>query len=59
MPRQGGRGGAGRDPLPREVVVSKKISYVLRHGAEKEGLKLDQRGYVNCADLVGGRFVLA
>ena len=33
-------------------MISKKISYVLRHGAEKEGLKLDKNGYANCADLV-------
>ena len=57
MPRRDGRGGAGRDPLPRDVMVSKKISYVLRHGAEKEGLKLDHGGYVNCAELVGGYLV--
>ncbi|KAI4115344.1 MAG: hypothetical protein LQ345_004038 [Seirophora villosa] len=28
------------------------MSYVLRHGAEKEKLKLDERGYINCADLL-------
>lgn len=28
------------------------MSYVLRHGAEKEGLKLDEGGYINCQDLV-------
>ena len=56
MPRPWGRGGGkeggGREPLPRDVVISMKISYILRHGAEKEGLKLDQNGYANCADLV-------
>lgn len=60
MPRPRGRGGGGggrggqREPLPREVMISKKISYVLRHGAVKEGLKLDRNGYANCADLVRG-----
>ena len=45
--------GEGRDSkLNRDVLVSKKVSYVLRHGAEKEGLKVDEKGFVNCADLV-------
>ena len=53
MPRGGGsRGGSSRGPIPREVMISKKISWVLRHGAVKEGLKLDENGYANCADLV-------
>ena len=43
-----GAGGAAG----REVVVSKKLSYVLRHAAEKEGLKMDEKGFVNCADMV-------
>ncbi|MCJ1389538.1 hypothetical protein MMC18_002395 [Xylographa bjoerkii] len=56
MPRRGGgSGGASRAPLTREVMISKKVSYVLRHGAEKEGLKLDQNGYANCADLLQWR----
>ena len=50
--RRGGRGG-GRGGLPREVQVSKKISWLLRHGAEQEGLKLGDGGYVNVADVVG------
>jgi len=50
--RGGGRGEGQREPLPRDVMISKKISYILRHGAEKEGLKLDRNGYANCADLV-------
>lgn len=36
----------------REVQVSKAMSLVLRHTAEREGLKMDSRGYVNVADLV-------
>jgi 2'-phosphotransferase len=49
---RGGRGGSHGAPLPRSIVISKKISYVLRHGAAKEGLKLDEAGYINCAELV-------
>lgn len=47
-----GRGG-GRGPLSREVQVSKKISWLLRHGAEKEGLQLGPGGYINVKDVVG------
>jgi len=50
--RRGGRGGRNGRELPREVVVSKKISWLLRHGAEQEGLKLGEGGYVNVADAV-------
>ncbi|EME89420.1 uncharacterized protein MYCFIDRAFT_63014 [Pseudocercospora fijiensis CIRAD86] len=49
-----GRGRGGR-PLPRDVQVSKKISSILRHNAEKEGLKLDSSGYVNLNDLLQTR----
>ena len=55
MPRRGGGSGGGggtRGHMPRDVVISKKMSWVLRHGAVKEGLKLDENGYMNCADLV-------
>lgn len=38
--------------MPREVQVSKKISWLLRHGAEKEGLQLGPGGYVNARDVV-------
>lgn len=47
-----GGGGSGRGPMTREVQVSKKISWLLRHGAEKEGLKLGPGGYVNVKDVV-------
>lgn len=48
-----GRGrGEGRSELSREVVVSKALSYILRHAAEREGLKIDRHGYANVADLV-------
>ena len=36
----------------RDMLVSKKLSYVLRHGARDVGLEMDERGFVNCADLV-------
>ena len=49
--RRGGRGG-GRGGLPRDVQVSKKMSWLLRHGAEQEGLKLGDGGYVSVSDAV-------
>lgn len=39
-------------PPSREETISKAMSYVLRHGAEKEKLKLDEGGYINCMALV-------
>ena len=39
--------------MSREVQVSKKISWLLRHGAEKEGLTLGHGGYANVNDVVG------
>ncbi|KAF2433187.1 phosphotransferase KptA/Tpt1 [Tothia fuscella] len=50
-----GGGGSGRAPMTREVQVSKKISWLLRHGAEKEGLKLGPGGYVNVKDVLNNR----
>jgi hypothetical protein len=51
---RGGRGGGGRNPAnqPREVQVSRKVSWLLRHGAGQEGLKLGKGGYVNVQDAV-------
>ena len=58
MPRRGGgssRGkGSGGGNLPREVQISKAMSWLLRHGAKSEGIKMDANGYVNVADLVSG-----
>lgn len=48
---RGGRGG-GKGGLPREVQVSKQLSWLLRHGAEQEGLKLVEGGYANLQDVV-------
>ncbi|KAL8996266.1 MAG: hypothetical protein Q9169_004197 [Polycauliona sp. 2 TL-2023] len=56
MPARGGgrnkSGGGARPPPSREETVSKAMAYVLRHGAEKEKLKLDESGYINCEDLL-------
>jgi len=53
-----GRGGSGpskprgsRTDSP-EVQLSKTLSYLLRHGAEKEGLPIRSDGYVKVEDLV-------
>jgi 2'-phosphotransferase len=52
---RGGRGRGNRAPLPREVQVSKKLSWLLRHGAESEGLKLDSAGFINLQDVLDNR----
>ena len=53
MARGGNRGGGrGRGNEDRETQVSKKLSWLLRHGAEKEGLELRKGGYVNLGDVV-------
>lgn len=36
----------------RDVQVSKAMSLLLRHAAEKEGLKMNSQGYANVADVV-------
>lgn len=45
-----GKGKGGRD-----VLVSKALSHLLRHAAEKEGVKMDSQGYANVADVVCAR----
>ncbi|KAL4808912.1 KptA family-domain-containing protein [Aspergillus unguis] len=52
---RGGRGGRDRKPPTREVQVSKALSLLLRHAAEREGLKIDSRGYANVADVLAWR----
>ncbi|GJC86532.1 tRNA 2'-phosphotransferase 1 [Colletotrichum liriopes] len=42
---RGGRGGGGGGGQPREVLVSKALSRLLRHQAENAGVKLDEGGY--------------
>ncbi len=37
----------------REVDISKSLSYLLRHGARDEGVRLDEGGWANVADVVG------
>ncbi|THY12360.1 hypothetical protein D6D01_08626 [Aureobasidium pullulans] len=49
----GGRGRGG--PMPREVQVSKALSKLLRHSAEKEGLQLDEAGYINLKDVLNNQ----
>lgn len=48
---RGGGGGGGRGQS-REVQISKALSLVLRHAAEKEGVKIDSQGYANVGELV-------
>lgn len=49
---RGRGGGGGRSEPSREVVVSKALSYILRHAAEREGVKIDSHGYANVGDVV-------
>jgi len=48
---EGGRGGQGGD-----VVISKSLSFTLRHGAIKECLPIRPDGYANVQDLVSPSF---
>ncbi|KAI8820475.1 KptA family-domain-containing protein [Fimicolochytrium jonesii] len=50
--RGGGAGGNRREPDSSEVRTSKALSYVLRHGAEKDGIPMRSDGYVLFTDLV-------
>lgn len=43
--------GRGHGPS-RDVQISKAMSLLLRHAAEKEGLKMNAQGYANVADVV-------
>ena len=45
------RKGGGGDSS-REVNISKAMSFILRHGAQREGLKLDENGYARVDELV-------
>ncbi|KAF2222749.1 phosphotransferase KptA/Tpt1, partial [Elsinoe ampelina] len=44
-----------RPPLTREVQVSKKLSWLLRHGIQQEKLHMDAAGYVNVGDVLSNR----
>ena len=46
-----GRGRAKQD-MPRDVNISKSLSFLLRHGAKAEGVELDDGGWANLADVV-------
>lgn len=37
-----------------DVRYSKTLAYLLRHGAEKQGLPMRQDGYVRVVDIVSG-----
>ncbi|KAG8681704.1 hypothetical protein FRC09_017304 [Ceratobasidium sp. 395] len=45
-------GGRDRRSEPIEVRMSKTLSYILRHGAAKEGLAIRSDGYVRVTDLL-------
>ncbi len=47
----------GMDRDPPEVRLSKTISWLLRHGAQSEGLAMRADGYVKVVDLVRACFV--
>ncbi|KAI9795171.1 MAG: hypothetical protein M1816_000193 [Peltula sp. TS41687] len=47
-----GGGGGGGGGASREVQISKAMSFILRHGAQREGLKLDERGYARVDELL-------
>ncbi|KHC36382.1 2'-phosphotransferase [Candida albicans P76055] len=40
------------DKARRDVLISKALSYLLRHGAEKEKLSIDDQGYVKISDVL-------
>lgn len=53
--RNRGRGGRNRGPQPRPVQISKKISWLLRHGADSEGLHLDEQGFIGLDAVLANR----
>ena len=48
--KRGGHRGGGQKP--REEQISRALSKLLRHQAEKEGLKLGPGGYINVQEVV-------
>ncbi|KAI5953130.1 TPT1 [Candida jiufengensis] len=40
------------DPKKRDVLISKSLSYLLRHGAEKEKLNINNQGYIPIPDIL-------
>ncbi|KAI9849476.1 MAG: hypothetical protein M1837_004096 [Sclerophora amabilis] len=49
---KGGPRSQNKATQSREVTVSKMLSFLLRHGAQKEGIQLDEQGYANVADIL-------
>lgn len=45
----------GKPNQGREVTVSKTLSYLLRHAADREGLRMNAQGYANVADVLSYR----
>lgn len=52
-PRQPRPAGAQGDAASHNVRLSKQLSYILRHGANKEKISIRSDGYVKVDDLVG------
>ncbi|KAJ5919764.1 hypothetical protein N7454_009599 [Penicillium verhagenii] len=50
-----GQGRGGGQGQSRDVQISKALSLLLRHAAEKEGLKMNAQGYANVADVLQWR----
>lgn len=50
-----GRGGRNRKPEDPMVKQSKALSWILRHGAVKEGIPITSDGWVLLSDLFGMR----
>jgi len=48
----GATAGAAAGAQTQNVQLSKKLSWLLRHGADKEGLKLGRGGYACLGDVV-------
>ena len=53
MGRGGGLKGQDRPPQPRDVIVSKALSFLLRHGGKGEGVEMDEGGWAEVEDVVG------
>ena len=54
--KSGGRGRGKGEAPPRRVMISKRLSLLLRHAAEREGLVLGEGGYACLEDVVSPCF---
>ena len=52
-PRGDRKAGPKRPPKSREETISRNLSYLLRHNAEKEDVHVDEGGWAVVADVVG------